>query len=219
MSQSQPPKYDATPQNAISNNIEEEPPPPYEEQLKQNTIHSLPPCEYTSILINFRQMIRTETKIDEIVWNKVEKWANEEKADWRSCFLLAQWYNIAEKNIILACEFYEKASDQNHVYSQFMSGHLHYLKIKPRNIHRAVYWFTRAIQTDENCADAWFALGCIRSEGYKIQNYEEYNLYDFVKKAAKEGHGPAQHRLRAAGVTDAIYFPAVNKRHILIEKS
>ena len=222
-----PPAFD--PNNCLdphAQNVEQFsqlPPPDYhiamqeEEKSKSKSedAHETPflaPSDMIFAVSAFSRMIEAKTKNEE-VWKKVEKWAGKHQG-W-ALRLMARWYEEVENDYQRACDFYMADAALGNARSQFMVGHLHIAHLKPRNVQRAVFYFKQAIRTDSKMADAHFALGCICNEGYDIAEYIEYDAVDFWKLAARQGHGPAQKKLRACGINDMDCFPSLNTTHIL----
>ena len=166
------------------------------------------------ILSVFTNMIQAKRKFDLTAWNIVDRYVHLHSG-W-ALYLMARWHEEDGNDYMQALTLFVEAAEQGCAKSRSMVGHLHITKVKPRNIQLAVYWFKKAIVADAHMADAFFALGCICSEGYDIADYDEYEACDFWKKAALDGHEPAQQRLRKIGITDAKYFPPVNQKHILV---
>ena len=172
----------------------------------------------------FQQMLVSLVKSDEKVWVAVKERAEARPLhDRKAAHLMGCWYERAEDDMKVALAHYEAAADAGYGDAQFTLGHLYFTKKVDgvRNLQAAVRWWVRATKENDN-ADAWFTLGCVVKEGYDIHAYPELDSpVEFWIRAARQGHGPAQKRLRAAvadpsaEVLAALSVEADHDKHIL----
>lgn len=172
----------------------------------------------------FSEMLRTKCKSDEQVWLAIQKRSQSQPVhDRHAAYLMGCWCEKVDDNMKEALSHYQTAADMGHGLAQFTMGHLNMMgQIEGvRNLQAAVRWWVKATK-DHDTADAWFTLGCVVSQGYDIHAYPELDSpVEFWIRAAKQGHGPAQKRLRACKtLTDemraALEVPVDTEKHVLV---